>query len=402
MIRLTLVMMASLACGVAGIMPVAAMGSARPGPHPAHNAGDGPGVPGPSSAPVGVPGDTGPGTGPAQGGPGPVPGPGLPGNPFPGMGWPGDLRLPDLGDLRDLGNLGDLGDLGSVGVVGGVDTPGDSARAHPPVAPTPPSTRRPRASQSRVWPTTEDPRHHGAQIFQGWGLDTCSAPPLDTMRAWEDSKYGAIGVYIGGESRSCPQDHLTGSWVRKVTRMGWRLLPVYVGSQSPCATSPHHRGNVIDEDDIDGQATHEADDAVRNAEDLGMARNSPIYLDMESYDTSYRFCTRPVLEFTQAWSRELRARGYLPGFYSNVNAGIAQMERARRDGHPDLPDLLWFAHWGVEPDVYDEPKLSSDAWRPHRRVHQYVGDHRETHGGRTLVIDRDLVDAPVAIIRNDG
>lgn len=398
-------MMASLACGVVGILPVAAKGPTRPGPHPAHSAGDGPGVPGPGSAPFGAPGDSGPSTGPAQGGPGPVPGPGLPGDPFPGIGWPGDLRLPDLGDLRDLGNLGDLGnpgDPGGVGVVGGVDTPGDSTRAHPPTAPTPPSTQRPRASESRVWPTTEDPRHHGAQIFQGWGLDTCSAPPLDTMRAWRDSKYGAIGVYIGGDSRSCPQDHLTHSWVHKVTTMGWRLLPVYVGAQSPCATNPNHRGNVIDEDDIDGQATHEADDAVRNAEDLGMERNSPIYLDMESYDTNYRYCTRPVLEFTQAWSRELRARGYLPGFYSNANAGIAQMERARRDGHPDLPDLIWFARWGVEPDVYEEPKLSSGAWRPHRRVHQYAGDRRETHGGRTLVIDRDLVDAPVAIIRNDA
>ncbi|MCQ4043022.1 glycoside hydrolase domain-containing protein [Streptantibioticus rubrisoli] len=410
-IRLVLVMLASLACGAAGVMPVAAKGTARPGPHQrvlyAHARHTGRA---PSRRPGGAPRtpshrprDPGPASGPSPLGPGPVPAPGQPRNPFPPPGWPGDLRLPDLGDLRDLGNLGDLGDLGGVGIVGGLDTPGVPAPTQPPTmpTPTPPSTRNPhqRAGQSHVWPTTDDPRHHGAQIFQGWGFDICSAPSLDTMRAWRDSKYGAIGVYIGGRSRSCPQDNLTAHWVRRVTKMGWRLLPVYVGSQSPCATAERHRVNVIDEEDIDGQAAHEADDAVYNAERLGMERNSPIYLDMESYDTQYRFCTRPVLEFVQAWSRELRDRGYLPGFYSNVNAGIAQMERARRHGHPDLPDLLWFAHWGVEPDVYDEPKLSSGAWRPHRRVHQYAGDKRETHGGRTMVIDRDLVDAPVAIIR---
>ena len=48
--------------------------------------------------------------------------------------------------------------------------------------------------------------------------------------------------------------------------------------------------------------------------------------------------------------------------------------------------------------IYGEPSLPDDVWQPHRRMHQYVGDTRESHGGHALDIDRDLVDAPVAVV----
>lgn len=74
------------------------------------------------------------------------------------------------------------------------------------------------------------------------------------------------------------------------------------------------------------------------------------------------------------------------------------MERARREGVRDLPEVMWFARWGVEPAVDDEPVLDRDAWQPHRRIHQYAGDVTERHGGVPMQIDRNAVDAPVAVI----
>lgn len=60
--------------------------------------------------------------------------------------------------------------------------------------------------------------------------------------------------------------------------------------------------------------------------------------------------------------------------------------------------VMWFARWRTRPHLYREPALRR-AWRPARRIHQYAGNVQERHGGRSLVIDRNLVHAPVARIR---
>jgi hypothetical protein len=245
---------------------------------------------------------------------------------------------------------------------------------------------------------TGDPRALGARVFDGFGFEACTAPDLATMQAWRNSPYGAVGVYIGGRARSCTQPRLNRAWVRSVDRMGWRILPVFVGSQSPCAAGEHQREFPIDPDDASGMGTSEGIEAVRAAQSLGIAARSPIYLDMESYDTDSGRCTRPVLDFIQAWDRAVRARGYLPGFYSSAGAGITQIENARAAGEPDLPAVVWFARWHSSPTLFGEPALPDAVWRPHRRIHQYVGDTEETYDGYTLDIDRDRIDAPVAIV----
>jgi hypothetical protein len=218
------------------------------------------------------------------------------------------------------------------------------------------------------------------------------------MRAWRHSRYHAIGVYIGGRSRDCRQPHLNREWVRAVNDMGWKILPIFVGSQSPCTTNTVKRRFPIDADDPRDQGMDEGDDAARDAARLGIAPRSPIFLDMESYRTRSRHCTRPVIAFTQGWSRAVREHGYLSGFYSSADTGVTQIEAARRAGRRDLPDLMWFARWEVEPTIYGEPRIARAAWRPHRRIHQYDGEVTERHGGRKLTIDRDYVDSPVAII----
>lgn len=245
----------------------------------------------------------------------------------------------------------------------------------------------------------EDPRRSGAEIFQGRGFDTCVAPSLATMEAWTASPYRAVGVYIGGRGRACPeQPHLTPDWVREVTALGWHLLPLYVGSQSPCVHSERKRRYAIDAGRAWEQGAAEGRDAVRQAEALGLEPLSPVFLDMEAYDRRDAECAEVTLTFVQGWSRTVRRLGYLPGFYSSAGSGVAHLQQARNAGEKHLPEVMWFARWNGSPDVGDEPSLEDGAWEPHRRIHQYRGNVQETWGGRRLNIDRNLVDAPVAIV----
>jgi hypothetical protein len=248
--------------------------------------------------------------------------------------------------------------------------------------------------------TTGDPRAEGAVVYHGYGFDTCVAPSYATMRAWSSSPFRALGVYIGGRGRACPhQPHLTSGWVRDVTDLGWKLLPLYVGSQSPCVTSARKQLYALFPDgDARARGAAEGRDAVAHARALGMTGHSAVYLDMEAYDDGDADCARVTLEFVQGWSGAVRELGYLPGFYSSAGSGVAHMERSRVAGEADLPSAVWFARWHTAPSVHDEPELASGAWEPHRRVHQYAGDVRETYGGKRLQIDKNLVDAPVAVI----
>ncbi|WP_129841392.1 DUF1906 domain-containing protein [Streptomyces sp. RFCAC02] len=245
-----------------------------------------------------------------------------------------------------------------------------------------------------------DLTEQGAEIYEGSAFDTCEAPSLSTMGAWLSSPYRAVGVYIGGRGRACPtQTNLTPDWVGDVSEMGWKLLPLYVGSQSPCVRDDAKAAVSIDADRPWQQGVEEAADAIAAAEDLGLAPGSPVYLDIEDYDHLDTSCARTTLAYVQGFSRALRAEGWIPGFYSSAESGIAHMEAARADGAVDLPDVLWFARWDAVPDLDAEPSLDPAAWQPHRRIHQYAGDVTETHGGHRLAIDRNLVHAPVAVLR---
>jgi hypothetical protein len=257
-----------------------------------------------------------------------------------------------------------------------------------------------RADAAPADDTSGDPRSGGAQIYHGYGFDTCLTPSYATMRAWSSSPFRAVGVYIGGRARACPnQPNLTPSWVRDVTDLGWKLLPLYVGSQSPCVTSDRKRSYALDPDgNARARGTSEGRDAVAQAQKLGMAEHSAVYLDMEPYDKGDASCARTTLQFVQGWSSAVRDLGYLPGFYSNAGSGITHMESSRKAGAADLPAAVWFARWHTGPSVDDEPSLASGAWEPHRRIHQYAGDVSETYGGKRLQIDKDLIDAPVAVV----
>ncbi|MEU4209963.1 DUF1906 domain-containing protein [Streptomyces sp. NPDC026206] len=239
----------------------------------------------------------------------------------------------------------------------------------------------------------------GPSIYRGRGFDTCQAPPLTTLSAWgSGSGYGAVGVYYGGRARACPnQKYLSKRWLTGARDLGWRVLPVFVGSQSPCVRASSKAGFPIG-DYPEDQGTDEGLDATRSASALGIAPGSPLYLDMEAYDYTDYDCADITLAFIRSWSSTVSRRGYIPGFYSSSESGVRHMELARRDGTSRLPEILWFARWRVPASTDSERVLPASAWHPHRRIHQYAGNVTETYGGRKLTIDRNLIDAPVAVI----
>ncbi|MFF5721836.1 glycoside hydrolase domain-containing protein [Streptomyces buecherae] len=270
-----------------------------------------------------------------------------------------------------------------------------------------PTGNKPKATKPKAdRPAAEKPKAGEAKaggakrkIFQGWAFDRCQAPSVSTMRAWLASPYRGVGVYFGGRGRHCKnQRHLNRSWLRETKQMGWNVLPIYVGSQSPCVIANIKRKFTIG-GNAWAQGRQEARDAVSQARRLGMAPGSALYLDMEAYRLGQHRCARTTLAFVRSWNREVRQQNYVPGFYSSANSGVRHMERARAAGERDLPEVMWFARWNVPPSLYGEKWLNRRAWHPHRRIHQYAGDVTEQHGGRRLAIDRNRVDAPVAVIR---
>ena len=228
----------------------------------------------------------------------------------------------------------------------------------------------------------------GARVYTGEGFDTCAAPAETTMNAWLASPYRSVGIYIGGISRGCAQPNLTASWVRNQANQGWSLVPIYVGHQAPCSTYI----NVIDPANAYLQGLLSADDAVANATSLGLAPGSPIYFDMESYDTTAPGCSLAVLTFLNGWTAKLHTLGFTSGVYSSAATGVTDLVLNYNNPQFNRPDNIWFARWNsvhsVSPDFY----LPTGYWEPHRRLHQYIGGHDETWGGVTVNIDANYDD----------
>jgi hypothetical protein len=240
---------------------------------------------------------------------------------------------------------------------------------------------------------TVHPRPVTAKVFTGAGFDACTAPPLAAMTAWwKTSGYQALGIYIGGANRACPGGNLSNAWVKAVTRVGWRLVPIYVGLQAPCAGQPHLK--LMDPKTLANQATAAADDAVKQAAALGIVRGSAIYYDLEAYPRKNPACTNAALTYLGGWTKRLHARGYFSGFYSSAGSGIADLIAFRPPG-PALPDALWIARWDNASTVQDRA-VPSTTWTHHQRIKQFAGGHKEAHGGVSLNIDKDWLDGPIA------
>ncbi|MER7751025.1 DUF1906 domain-containing protein [Kitasatospora sp. NPDC097643] len=232
--------------------------------------------------------------------------------------------------------------------------------------------------------------------WTGTAFDACTAPPLDTLRAWYGtSPYGALGIYTSGAQRGCAQPRLTADWIRQARAMGWRFLPVHVGLQAPCSRLSR-KPKRIDPANAVQQGRDEAAEAVRALRSLGFGKGGPVYLDIEAYPLNDPGCGQAVVDFSLGWTQALHAAGHRAGFYSSLDSGVADLAAAARVGSSPLPDVLWYARWDDQADTAGSGALTPDLWVSHQRVHQYRGNVEETYGGATLTVDRNQVDGPTA------
>jgi uncharacterized protein YraI len=238
------------------------------------------------------------------------------------------------------------------------------------------------------------PAWASATQYTGQAFDTCTAPPLATMQAWMDSPYRAIGVYVGGQNRTCLQPELTGGWVRAVADLGWRLIPIFKGRQAACGGKPSDLKIVPSAAAAEG--TWAADNASEQVKALGMFRGGAVYYDMEHYDTTDQACGTAVLTFLSAWTKELHRLGYVAGVYENLNLGARDLAGAYNSGAYARPDALWIARYDLNPALTGWAGIGDSLWAVHQRAKQYQADFTATYGGVTLSIDADNWDAPVA------
>ncbi|WP_370365048.1 glycoside hydrolase domain-containing protein [Catenulispora sp. GP43] len=230
-------------------------------------------------------------------------------------------------------------------------------------------------------------------VYSGAGFDPCWAPDNASMDAWLQSPYRAVGIYIGGlrYAPGCKAQNtanLTKEWVGRQAAMGWRFLPLYVGSQ---AQYKDGSGNYQSDFTTLTTATafqlgsSEADDAANQARALNFPPASVVYDDMENYDSSY---TQLVIAYSQGWTQELHRNGFRAGWYSSSSTGIKDQSAAYGASSPDVIDI---AAWDNQ-NTTDDPNVKPSQWANHQRVHQTQGGHDETYGGVTINIDTDWFD----------
>lgn len=225
--------------------------------------------------------------------------------------------------------------------------------------------------------------------FKGLGFDSYCAPSSAAMAAWRaNSPYQAYTIYFGGENRGCDQPNLTKAWVAEQVAAGWHLVPMYVGLQAPCLVTTETR---IDPAQAAAQGRAQADDAVLQAQSLGLPRESVLVYDMEDYDGGDAACTTAVTTFMSAWTARLHDQGYLSGFYSSMARGVPDQVAAYHSAGHVRPDYLHFARWDDNATVSD-PGIPDGYWSPKRRMKQYGGPRNETYGNITINIDRDYLD----------
>ncbi|MER5528888.1 glycoside hydrolase domain-containing protein [Streptomyces sp. NPDC002677] len=231
------------------------------------------------------------------------------------------------------------------------------------------------------------------KTYTGRAFDTCTAPSSAVMKAWHGGLYGAAAVYIGGKNRGCAQPNLTASWVKSVSATGWKLIPLYVGAQPSCQSGSNPEKMTTA--NAASLGTSDATDAVAKAAALGMKAGSPIYLDMEAYDTTNTACNNAVLTYVRAFDKQLHAKTYRAGFYGFTSSSAKAIANAK--DKTDLPGNLWYALWDKNNTTTADWPFGATQFTGHSRAHQYMVNSKETRGGYTITVDRDAWDAPVAI-----
>ncbi|WP_020013717.1 glycoside hydrolase domain-containing protein [Promicromonospora sukumoe] len=228
------------------------------------------------------------------------------------------------------------------------------------------------------------------------GFDTCDAPSLAALNAWQGtSPYDVVNIYFGGINRGCAaQPNLTPTWVRGAVQAGWKLLPTYFGYQPTCmfGTKP----NRYDANSATARGSSDGADAVARAQALGLLSGSGLYADVEHYDRTDASCRTAVRRYVSAWTKTLHDSGYLAGVYVHQDSGLRDLSDTYDSTSYARPDAVWMARWDGNSSLTGWPTAPDSQWSYYQRAKQYQGDHDETWGGVTINIDSDNVRAPVA------
>lgn len=242
------------------------------------------------------------------------------------------------------------------------------------------------------------------EVYQGLGFDTCNAPSTAAMAAWGTaSPYGAVGVYIGGANVGCPvqlQPNLNAAWVGTESAAGWHLIPTYVGLQAPGGTSSCGSCSTIQPAQAAVEGAAAAQDAVADAQALGIGTGNPIYYDMEGYNNTTApasaAANAAVLTFLQAWTQQLHASGYISGVYSSAASGITELAGQVGTTYTE-PDDVWIADWpGEGSQTTADRYVPSTDWPLNQRLHQFEGNKTYTYGGVKISVDGDYLDGATA------
>ena len=229
------------------------------------------------------------------------------------------------------------------------------------------------------------------EVYNGLGFDACTAPSETALSAWGTaSPFGAVGVYIGGANMACSQVNLSAAWVSAESAAGWHLVPIYVGLQAPsnscgCATITASTAST--------EGTAAAQDAVAQAQALGIGTGNPIYFDMEGYSRSTA-TTAEVLAFLEAWTEQLHLSGYESGVYSSGGSGISDLVSQAGTTYVE-PDDIWIADWNGQQTTVDAYVPATD-WPSNQRLHQYEGAETESYGGVSINVDSDYLGGATA------
>ncbi|HSI93645.1 MAG TPA: glycoside hydrolase domain-containing protein [Jiangellaceae bacterium] len=241
------------------------------------------------------------------------------------------------------------------------------------------------------------PSGSSANRASGLGFDTSSAPSLAALKAWKGtSPYTTVNIYFGGNNRACAQPELTKAWVRDATKMGWKLLPTYMGHQPSCmfGNKPYR----YTASNATSRGTADAKDAIVKAKELGLRAGSALYADVEHYDRTDSSCRTAVLRYVSAWTTTLHAAGYLAGVYAHQDSGLRDLSANYNSTTYARPDAVWMARWDGNTALTGWPTAPNSQWAFWQRAKQYRGDHNETWGGVTINIDSDSLNAPVATV----
>jgi uncharacterized protein YraI len=244
--------------------------------------------------------------------------------------------------------------------------------------------------------TVRYPSGSSATVFKGLAFDTCTAPSIASLKAWLASPYRAVGIYIGGETRTCKQPELSSAWTRQATSMGWKLLPIYKGRQPWCGA--RERDLKITAAGATTEGTAAGRDAVREAKLIGIRPGSAVYLDIEHYNASDSACRTAVLQFVSAYVKEMHRLGYLAGVYAHLNSGAKHLSAVYGSTTYARPDALWIARWDGNKALTGWAGIPDAQWANQQRAKQFQGDHLETHGGVTINIDSNSLNTPVATV----